>query len=138
MYDLRHPLSPSFKPCEYVDSTDTRYLNQSHAPPINLLKKALHIELYNDKWFDKPLKTSIPPFTYKHDTLKLSDESITPFPSVVDLHDETSTLPPPPLFEKLDDHTSQPPSPLSLHTSVANIDCLYFIQYTSEDTIKPR
>ena len=35
------------KPCETVNATDTRYLNQTHAPIINLLKKQLHVELYN-------------------------------------------------------------------------------------------
>ena len=34
-YDL-YPLPSSLKPCEPVDSTDMRYLNQSHAPLINL------------------------------------------------------------------------------------------------------
>ena len=48
VYDL-YPLRPSLKPCKPVDSTDTWYLNQSHAPLINPLKKTLYIELYNDK-----------------------------------------------------------------------------------------
>ena len=78
-YDL-YPLTPSLKPCKPVDSTDTRYLNQSHTPIANPLKKALHIELYNEKWFDKPLQTTIPPFRYKHRSLKLSTESVSPFP----------------------------------------------------------
>ena len=91
-YDLC-PLLLSIKPCEPMDTTYTRYLNQTHAPPINSLNKALHIELYNDKWFDKPFKTSVSLFTYKHATLKLSDESISPITSVVDLHDEINTLP---------------------------------------------
>ena len=48
IYDL-YPLPPSLKLCEPVDSTDTRYLNQMHAPLINHLKKELDIELYNEK-----------------------------------------------------------------------------------------
>ena len=44
-----YPLPPSLKLCESVDSTNTRYLNQMHAPLINPLKKALDIELYNEK-----------------------------------------------------------------------------------------
>ena len=35
-YDL-YPLSPSPKPCEPIDTTDTCHLNQSHAPIINPL-----------------------------------------------------------------------------------------------------
>ena len=46
-----YPLPPSLKPCEPVDSTDTRYLNQTHAPLVNPLKKFLHVERYNEKWF---------------------------------------------------------------------------------------
>ena len=73
-YDL-YPLPPSLKPCEPVDTTDTRYLNQSRIPIINHLKKALHIELYNEKWFDKPLRISIPPFRYHHRALNISTKS---------------------------------------------------------------
>ena len=40
-----HILLPSLKPCEHVDGSDTRYLNQSHASIINSLKKLLNIEL---------------------------------------------------------------------------------------------
>ena len=67
-YDL-YPLSPSLKPYEPADSTYARYLNQSHAPLINLLKKALYSELCNYKWFDKPLKTSI---SHLHISMTLS------------------------------------------------------------------
>ena len=77
-YDL-YPLPPSLKPCEPVDTTDTRYLNQSHTPITNHLKKALHIELYNEKWFDKPLRISIPPFRYHHRALNISTKSVSPF-----------------------------------------------------------
>ena len=47
-YDL-YPLPSFFKSHEPVDTTDTRYMNQSHAPLANILKKALYIELYNEK-----------------------------------------------------------------------------------------
>ena len=47
-YDL-YPLPPSLKPCETIGSIDTRYINQSHTSIANPLKKALHIELYNEK-----------------------------------------------------------------------------------------
>ena len=79
VYNL-YPLLPSLKPCENVGTTDTCYLNP---PIINPLKIALYIELYNEKRFDKPLKISIPPFIYKHDTLKLSIESMYPFNQVL-------------------------------------------------------
>ena len=64
----------------------------SLTPITNPLKKALHIELYTKKWFDKPLKISIPLFLYKYRTLKISTESVSPFPSVVEIHNDTNTL----------------------------------------------
>ena len=92
-YDL-YPLPPSLKPCEPVDTINIRYLNQSHTPITNLLKKDLHIELYNEQWFDTPLHTSIPPFCYHHRTLDVSTKSVSPFPAVVELHNDTNTCPP--------------------------------------------
>ena len=127
-YNL-YPLPPFLKPCELVETIYTRYLNKSHAPIINPLKKSIHIELYNEKWFDKPLKTSIPPFLYKHNTMKSSIESIFPFPSVVELHSDTNTCPPKPLVEAVNDTLSTPPSPLKMDS---------FIQYIPEVNIKPR
>ena len=136
-YDL-YPLPPSLTPCEPVDTIDTQYLNQSHTPITSPLKKYLHIELYNEKWFDKPLKTYIPPFLYKYRTLKVSTESVSPFPSVVELHKNTNTCPPPPLVEAVNDTLSSPSSPLSLRTFLGKIDYLFFIQYLPDDTIEPR
>ena len=89
-YDL-YPLPPSLKSCEPVDTIDTRYLNQFHTPITNPLKKALHIELYNEKWFDKPLHTSIPPFRYHYRTLDISTKSVSPFPTVAELYNDTNT-----------------------------------------------
>ena len=53
-----YPLPPSLKPCESVDSSDTRYFNQSYYPVVNPLRKSLNNEFYNEKWFDKPPRTS--------------------------------------------------------------------------------
>ena len=136
-YDL-YPLPPSLKPCEPVDTTDTRYLNQSHTPITSPLKKALHIELYNEKWFDKPLLTSIPPFCYHHRTLDISTKSVSPYPTVVGLHNNTNTFPPTPLVEAINDTLSSPPSPLILHASLDKTDFLFFIHYLPADTVKPR
>ena len=106
-----YPLPPSLKPYDPIDTTDTRYLNHTHLPLANPLKKALHIELYNEKWFTKPIPTSAPPITYNHDTLKLSKDTSFTFPSVSNLHKETHTCPPKPLLETED--YSFPPPPLS-------------------------
>ena len=42
-----YPLPLSLKLCEHVDSSDTRYLNQSYSPIVNPLREPLNIELYN-------------------------------------------------------------------------------------------
>ena len=62
-----YPLPPSLKPYEPVDSTDTRYLNQTHAPLVNPLKKSLHINLYNEIFFNKPVPTTDFSFIYEHE-----------------------------------------------------------------------
>ena len=136
VYDL-YPLSPSLKPCEPVDTTDTQYLNQAHTSITNPLKKSLHIELYNEEWFDKSLHTSIPPFRYNHRTLDVSTKSVSPFPTVVELHNDTNTCLPTPLVEAINDTLSSPPSSLILHTSLDKIYCLFFIYYLPADTVKP-
>ena len=135
-HDL-YPLPPSLKPCEPVDSTDTRYFNQMHSPLINPLKKALDIELYNEKWFNKPLHTSTPKLVYDHDSLHFPDVSLPAFPSVSELHRETKTCPNTPSIEPDDYFPSSTPSPLTLRRSLSNSDCLYFTRYVPENTFKP-
>ena len=76
-------LPPSLKPCEPVDGSDTRYLNQTHAPIVNLLQKPLSIELYNEKWFSNPPNTSSPPFLYDHATLSFPPADTSPFPTLL-------------------------------------------------------
>ena len=38
----------SLKPCEPVDSSETKYINQPYSPIVNPVCKILNIELYND------------------------------------------------------------------------------------------
>ena len=83
-YDL-YSLPPSLKPYEPVDTTDIRYLNQTDSPLANPLKRALHIELYDKRYFTKPVQTSAPPVTYKYDTHQRSKDTSLTFPSVSDL-----------------------------------------------------
>ena len=52
-------LPPSLKSCDPVDESDTRYLNQSHAPIVDSLKKPLIIELYNENSSAHPLPHSL-------------------------------------------------------------------------------
>ena len=67
---------PPLKPYKPVDSSDTRYLNQSHTTIVNPFKEAISIELYNKKWLNKPPATSSPPFIHDHDTLSFPSEAI--------------------------------------------------------------
>ena len=136
VYNL-NPLPLSLKSCELIDTTDTRYLNQCHTSITNPLKKALHIELYNEKWFDKPLHTSIQPFRYKHRTLDVSTKSISPFPTVVELHNDTNTCPPTPLVEAINDTISSPPFPLILHASLDKTDCLFSFTIFLQTLLNP-
>ena len=43
-----YSLPPSLKMYEHVDSSDIQYLNQSHSPIVNSLRKLLNIGLYNE------------------------------------------------------------------------------------------
>ena len=73
-------LPPSLKPCEPVDGFDTRYLNQSNTSIVNPLKKALNIDLYNEKWFSKLPATSSPPFLHYYATLLFPSEATSSLP----------------------------------------------------------
>ena len=133
-----YPLPPSLKPCEHVDSSNIRYLNQSHFPIVNLLSKPLNIELYNEKWFDKPPRTSQTLFDYNHPTLAFPNPHLTPFTSLCDLHAETNKIPLSPLIEKSDLDILSPPSPLVLSKSLSTSDDLFLTRYNPEDTFKQR
>ena len=113
-YDL-YPLSPSLKPCEPIDTIDTRYLTQTYVVLVNPLKNVLRIELYNEKWFNRLLPPSAPPFTYKHTTLKIPNEQVTHFPSLVKFHKDTNTSPPKLLLQNADHVISYFPFSLALH-----------------------
>ena len=108
-----------------------------HASLINPLKKALDIELYNEKWFNKQLHTSTPKLVYDHDSLHFPDASLLAFPSVSIIHRETHTCPPTPSIKPDDYPHSSPPYPLTSHRSLFNSDCLFFIRYIPENTFKP-
>ena len=85
-----YPLPTFLKPYEPVDSSDIKYLNQSHSRIVNSLRKPFNIELYNKTWYDKTPRTSQPLFDYNHPTLALLEPQLTPFTSLSDLHAETN------------------------------------------------
>ena len=138
MSDNLYILPPSLKPCEPVDGSDTRYLNQTHVPIVNPLQKPLSIELYNEKWFSHPPNTSSPPFLYDHATLSFPPADPSPFPTLAKLHEDTHTSPPTPLLEDIVSSHDYPLTPSTLHKALSNYNGLFFIQYTPEDTFKSR
>ena len=113
-------LLPSLKPCEPVDSLDTR-LNQSYSLIVNPLRKSLSIELYNETWFDKLPRSSKPLFEYDHPALTFPECSPTSFLSVSNLHDDSKTPCAPPLIEQNPDiDILCPLSPFVLCNSLSN------------------
>lgn len=71
-------------------------------PSLIPFTKTLNIELYNEKWFNKPPKNFSLPFTYDHATLLFPSEVIAPFPTLSKLHEETNTFPLYSIFFKVD------------------------------------
>ena len=88
---------------------------------------ALDIELYNEKWFNKPLHASTLKLEFDHDTLQFSDVYFPTFPPVSELHQETDTYYLTPLIGPDDYSLSSSPSSLTLHRLLSNSDCLFFI-----------
>ena len=131
-------LPPSLKPCEPVDGSDTRYLNQTHAPIVNPLHKPLSIELYNEKWFSHPPNTSSPPFSHDHATLSFPPTTTSSFPTLAKLHEDRHTSSPTPLIKDTVGSHDSPLTSSTLHKTLSNYNGLFFIQYTPEDTFKSR
>lgn len=125
-YNL-YPLPPSLESCEPVNTADTQYLNQTNAPLVYLLKSALIIEPYNEKFFNKALPTYTPPFTYKYATLQFPNGPLTPFLSLVEFYQDTKTSPPKPFLEDTIHFIPTPHVPVVSHKYLINTDCLFFI-----------
>ena len=73
---------------------------------------------------------------HDHATLSFPPAAKSPFPALAKFHEDTHTSPPFPLLE--DDFVSKnsPLTPSTLHKSISNSNCLFFIQYTPEDTFR--
>ena len=134
-YDL-YPLSPFLKHYEHIDTIDFRYLNQNHAPFVNILKKALHIELHNEKWFYKIIKFSIPPIFNKHDTLKFPSKSFSIFPFFVWTAQRNQHVSSTTTSWRKNIILVTLPFLIFLHNFLTNSNYLFFIQYNYEYTLK--
>ena len=98
-------------------------MNQNHIPLVTPLNRALHIELYNEKWFNNPINTSIPQITYNHGTLKFPNELF----SLLPLYKGSDISPPKQLIEAEDPSRLSSSSLSVVYNSLANSDCLFFI-----------
>ena len=98
-------LPPSLTPCEPIYSSDTRYLNQSHAKIVNPLATYINIKLYNIALH----------FKHDHTTLKFRQELRTHFTTLSEFHAETNHFPPHPLIKRIDTNICSTFTPAFLH-----------------------
>ena len=90
-------LPPALFPSHPLDTIDQRYLDSTHAPIVNPLKKSMKIELYNDKWLSVSNMSTLTHSTivnqpsFELDNLVFLPHPDTRFPSTFDLHVETQT-----------------------------------------------
>ena len=143
-------LPPSLYPCEPLDTMDHRYLHYEHAPIVSPLSKPLQIEAYNQQWFEnKPtLPLPLAPVTQPNSLLPIDKLAFQPhIPSIKELNskDQPDTLfvstnsnpyPEPTLDTK---STPTTITSSTLHTNIElSTDRLFFIQFTPEDTLRPK
>ena len=153
------PLPPGLLPCDPIDTSDLRYLNQDSTPTANPLR-SLDIQMYNDVWFDDKPQSYPAPFDFSTPLQPVPPFASSPFPSIAELRDSfdassNDTLTPPLLCSDrhtastrpdvaLDPFCSTPlpitnPSPSLLYDSiVASTDRMFFIRYLPEGTLRPR
>ena len=139
MAEELYALPPTLLPCDPVDGSDIRYLNHSHPSVPNPLKDVLDIVSYDTMNFSSPHLTVPPKFDYDRDTLQFIHPSEpTPFPSIVELHDESNTVPPSPIVDPQSDICITPHTPHALSLLLPASDRLFFIQYVPIGSIRPR
>ena len=132
-----YALPPTLLPCDLVDGSDIKYLNHSHPSVFNPLKVVLDIVSYDN--FSSPNLTVPPKFDYDRYTLRFIHHSKpTPFPSIVELHDASNTVPPSPVVDPQSDILISPHTPHALSLILPASDKLFFIQYIPTSSIRPR
>ena len=139
MAEELYALPSSLLPCEPVDGSDIRYLNHTHPSVPNPLEDVLGIMSYDTTHFSSPLLTTPPKFDYDRDTLGMIHPSEpTAFPSIVELHDESNTVPPSPVLNIQSNIFVTPRPPHALSMLLPESDKIFFIQYISTGFIQPR
>ena len=152
------PLPPGLLPCDPIDTSDLRYLNQDSTPSANPLR-SLDIQLYNDVWFDDKPASHPAPFDFSASLHTIPPFASSPFPSLTELDDSLGPSSPakpatttPIVSVTLDTTNDSPCDPFAsppvsvpphsaslLYSSIlASTDRMFFISYLPEGTLRPR
>jgi hypothetical protein len=137
-------LPPTIFPAEPLDTMDQRFLNYENAPIVSPLKKAMKVELYNEQFFGTPPAKSQPSKDAFSTTIdaKASEPHQLSIPTMAEMHQELGTSPPEPETnespENLDTDNNYTPATLFTKLTDNTREQLFFIQYTPENTLRPR
>ena len=122
-----------------VCSSLLTHFNHSHPSITHPFEKDLNIKSYHEKHFSSPPLLTPPKFDYNHESLKfVHPSSPTLFPSIIELHRETHTVPPPPVSICNSVSKPLPYTPRELSNLINPTSNLFFIQYIPEGSIRPR
>ena len=111
-------------------------ISTTHTHVPNPLKGVLDIVSCDNIDFLSPNLTVPPKFDYDRYTLRFIHPSEpTPFPSIVELHDESNTVPPSLVVDPQSDIIITPHTPHTLSLILPASDKLFFIQYISTGSI---
>ena len=139
MAEELYTLLSTLLPCEPVDGSNTRHLNHSHPSVPNSLKYILYIVSYYDTYFSFPNLAAPPKFNYNRNTFQfITPSESTPFPSIVESHDESNTVPPSPVINPYSTIVGIPHTPHALSLLLPDFIKLFFIQYIPTRFIQPQ
>jgi hypothetical protein len=152
------PLPPGLLPCDPIDTSDLRYLNQDSAPSANPLR-SLDIQMYNDVWFEEKPPSHPAPFDFSASAHPVPPFACGPFPSVLEMDDSlvrptpaSPTLSPSAVPRVSCDPAAIAPDPFALvppcspsasasglyDRIAASTDRMFFISYLPAGTLRPR
>ena len=140
MAEYLYPLTLSLVPCDPIDRTGVYYFNYCHPTITHPLKKDLSIKSYHEKIFSSPSFILTPPkFDHNHETLIFFHPfSHTLYSSVIDMHRETHTVRPSTVQTSAFAAYPRHNPPHDLRKIINPERTLFFIQYISEGSIRPR
>ena len=138
MAEELYALPSTILPYELVDGSDTKYFNHAYPSIPNPLKDDLDIISYDDTYFSSPHLATPLIFNYNRDTLQFIHPSEpTPFPSIIEHHDESNTVPPSPVVNSYATIVFIPDTYHTLSLLLPDSNKLSFIQYIPTGSIRP-